>query len=233
MTVARLGWAAGVAALVVGLLTLVPFASLLGSAAAIAVFASAIASAVCVILLGPRLLRPLRLMAKALAPDSSNGGRTRVDFSRHQIREVAVLAGALNETERRLQAMLLQSQRDRAQMATIFEHMADGVLVLDADDRIELSNPGATRLLRQTRLAGMSLAEAVRDADLVEVVRAVRTGGPVTQLVELRSGPDRARSWLRARRFNHHACSSGRRAPFAINGRDNLPDGVVFCSRTS
>jgi two-component system phosphate regulon sensor histidine kinase PhoR len=74
--------------------------------------------------------------------------------------------------------------------------MADGLLVLDANERIELSNPAATRLLRQPRLVGLPLAEAVRDADLVETVRAVRDTHPVTQLVELRSDPSRPRSWL-------------------------------------
>jgi two-component system phosphate regulon sensor histidine kinase PhoR len=81
-------------------------------------------------------------------------------------------------------------------MVTIFEHMADGVLVLDTNERIELSNPAAIRLLRQPRLEGLPLAEAVRDADLVETVRAVRDASPVSQLVELRPEPARARAWL-------------------------------------
>jgi two-component system, OmpR family, phosphate regulon sensor histidine kinase PhoR len=106
------------------------------------------------------------------------------------------LPAVLRQTELRFQHSLAQSQRDRAQMVALFEHMADGLLVLDADERIILSNPAARRLLRQPRLEDMPLAEGVRDADLVETVRAVRYGSPVTQLIELRRAPNRARSWL-------------------------------------
>jgi two-component system phosphate regulon sensor histidine kinase PhoR len=86
-----------------------------------------------------------------------------------------------------------QVQRERLQMATIFEHMADGVLVLDADERVELSNPAVARLVSQRSIQGRPLTEAVRDADLVEVARAAQPGAAVTQVVELRQ---RARRWV-------------------------------------
>jgi two-component system, OmpR family, phosphate regulon sensor histidine kinase PhoR len=112
------------------------------------------------------------------------------------LRPLRLQADALREAERRFQANVAQSQRDRAQMVAIFEHMADGLLVLNAYERVELSNPAAARLLRRTRLDGLPLAEAVRDADVVETVRAAGDAYPVTQLVELRPEPSRARSWL-------------------------------------
>jgi two-component system phosphate regulon sensor histidine kinase PhoR len=115
---------------------------------------------------------------------------------RSTVQPLRELPAVLRRTELRFQLSLAQSQRDRAQMVAIFEHMADGLLVLDADERIILSNPAARRLLRQPRLEDMPLAEGVRDADLVETVRAVRDGSPVSQLIELRRTPNRARSWL-------------------------------------
>ncbi|HEY3058808.1 MAG TPA: PAS domain-containing protein, partial [Chloroflexota bacterium] len=78
-------------------------------------------------------------------------------------RLVAPYRAVLRQTEQRFENSLADSQRERAQMATIFEHMADGLLVLDANERIALSNPAAVRLVRQPRLEGLPLAEAVRD----------------------------------------------------------------------
>jgi two-component system phosphate regulon sensor histidine kinase PhoR len=112
------------------------------------------------------------------------------------LRPLRTQATALREAERRFQANVARSQRDRAEMVAIFEHMADGLLVLDANERIELSNPAAAHLLRRARLEGLPLAEAVRDADLVETVRAAHDAHPVTQLVELRPDPARPRAWL-------------------------------------
>src|SRR5262245_46710889 len=63
------------------------------------------------------------------------------------LRPLRTQATALREAERRFQANVARSQRDRAEMVAIFEHMADGLLVLDANERIELSNPAAAHLL--------------------------------------------------------------------------------------
>jgi len=98
-------------------------------------------------------------------------------------------------TEARLTANMVQMRRDRSDLAALFEYMADGVLVLDARDRVELANPAAGRLLRRTALHGRPLASAIRDPDVLEVVRAARSGASVRHPVELRT-PNGARSWL-------------------------------------
>jgi two-component system phosphate regulon sensor histidine kinase PhoR len=90
---------------------------------------------------------------------------------------------------------MAQIQRDRSSMSALFEHMADGVLVLDAQDRVELANPAACRLLRQTSIVGRPLPSAVHDPDVLHVVRAARDGSVVRHPVELRS-PTGYRSWL-------------------------------------
>ncbi|MBO0882612.1 MAG: PAS domain-containing protein, partial [Mycobacterium sp.] len=89
---------------------------------------------------------------------------------------------------------MAQMQRDRSDLAALFEHMADGVLVVDARDRVELANPAAARLLRRS-LNGRPLASAIRDPDLLEVVRATRDGSPVRHPIELRA-PTGPRSWI-------------------------------------
>ena len=101
----------------------------------------------------------------------------------------------MQRTEARLTSNMAQMQRDRSDMAALFEYMADGVLVLDARDRVELANPAAGRLLRRAGLQGRPLASAIRDPDMLEVIRAARDGGPVRHPVELRT-PNGLRSWV-------------------------------------
>lgn len=109
-------------------------------------------------------------------------------------RRCKALETEMQRTEARLTSSLAQMQRDRSDLAALFEHMADGVLVVDARDRVELANPAAARLLRRS-LNGRPLASAIRDPDLVEVVRAARDGSPVRHPIELRA-PNGPRSWI-------------------------------------
>jgi two-component system phosphate regulon sensor histidine kinase PhoR len=111
------------------------------------------------------------------------------------VRPFQLLAKELRHTEARLTSSLAQMQRDRADMAALFQQMADGVLVLDADDRVELANPAADRLLHRAAVPGRSVTTAIRDSDMLEVVRAARDGSLVRHPVELRV-PDGRRSWI-------------------------------------
>jgi two-component system phosphate regulon sensor histidine kinase PhoR len=101
----------------------------------------------------------------------------------------------MQRTEERLTRSLAQLERDRSDLSALFEYMADGVLVLDARDRVDLANPAASRLLRRSALHGRPLASAIRDPDMLELVRAARGGSPVRYPVELRS-PSGGRTWL-------------------------------------
>jgi two-component system phosphate regulon sensor histidine kinase PhoR len=114
---------------------------------------------------------------------------------RRQERRCKELEMEMQRTEARLTSNMAQMQRDRSDLAALFEHMADGVLVLDARDRVELANPAAGRLLRRPGLQGRPLASAIRDPDMLEVIRAARDGGPVRHPVELRT-PNGLRSWV-------------------------------------
>jgi two-component system, OmpR family, phosphate regulon sensor histidine kinase PhoR len=136
-------------------------------------------------------LRPFVRLAAAL--DAREDDAALVAAADSPVAEVAALASAVRRARRRVESGLAQVQRERLQIATIFEHMADGVLVLDADERVELSNPAAARLLRMRSVDGRPLSEAVRDADVVEVARAATTAAAVSQVVELQLRP---RRWL-------------------------------------
>jgi len=167
----------------------VPVATILGGAAVIV-------TALLVDVVGKRIAGPLRGMVRSI--DSGHlGAATLRELAEQAPSEVAPLLYALHRTHGRLRSAMAELERDRAQVAALFEHMADGVLVLDTQERIALSNPAARRLLRQSRLEGRALAEAARDADLINVVRTARDGhdGPVTHIVELHSAPPGGRLW--------------------------------------
>lgn len=102
----------------------------------------------------------------------------------------------LEDEREQLSSRLDQSLRERAELTTIFDHMADGLLVLGSDERVVLCNPAAARLLGRKVTVGRPLPEVVRDPDLVEIARAAGDGPPVMQLVELRPSAGAARRWL-------------------------------------
>jgi two-component system, OmpR family, phosphate regulon sensor histidine kinase PhoR len=111
------------------------------------------------------------------------------------LRPLSELATTVQRTQFQLTTTLAQIERDRSDMAALIRYMADGVLVLDREDRVELANPAASRLLRRAFLEGRPLVSAVRDPDVLQLVRAAHQGSPIRHSVELRH-PDGYRCWL-------------------------------------
>jgi two-component system phosphate regulon sensor histidine kinase PhoR len=166
----------------------VPIATLLGGTG---VLAAAVAAAWA----GQQLARPLRRVVRAVEADEI-GRDTLREFAGEAPSEVAALLHALHYAHARLQRTLAELERDRAQMTTIFQNMADGLLVLDPDERVELGNPAAERLLRAPAPIGRRLAEVAGDAELVELARAAGEGRPVVQVLELHSSSAAPRRWV-------------------------------------
>src|SRR3954454_24208394 len=106
----------------------------------------AVITAVVVERTGWRLVRPLRQLTRSIESGHLND-LSLDDLGRQAPPEVAPLLYGLQLTHTRLQRILGQLEQDRAEVATIFEHMADSVVVLDGQDRVVLSNPAAERML--------------------------------------------------------------------------------------
>jgi len=157
--------------------TFVPLATLVGGI-------GVVGAAVAVELTAAPGSRRLRQLARAIE-DGKLADLTMEDFARQAPSEVAPLLYGLHIAHRRLRRIVDQMQHERAEVATIFEHMADSVLVLDAKDQVVLSNPGAARMLGVPRLDGRGL-ESVGDPQLLDIARAARDTSPVMHLVELR-----------------------------------------------
>src|SRR5919201_2004166 len=135
----------------------VPLATVLGGAGVLAAAAGAA-------WVGQGFARPLRRMVQAIEADAM-GQESLRQFAGESPPEVAGLLYALHRAYARLHRTLAQLERDRGQMATIFQNMADGLLVLDPDERIELSNPAAERLLRAPTPTGRRLVDVAGDAE--------------------------------------------------------------------
>src|SRR4051794_343654 len=92
--------------------------------------------------------------------------------------EVADLARAFNHMSERLAAQLAQLEDDRQQLRTILSGMVEGVVALDADQRILFANDRAAHLLdfRGANAVGRKLWEVVRHRPLQEVVRKALAG---------------------------------------------------------
>jgi two-component system phosphate regulon sensor histidine kinase PhoR len=145
---------------------------------------------------GDRLVRPMRRLVRSIEQDAI-GDQSLHELVRQAPAEMAPLLYGLHVTHARLKRTLDQIEQDRAEMSALFEHMADSVLVLDSDERIVLSNPAAARVLNGP-LAGRSLAEVTRDADLVDLARSVTDASAAVRLIEF-FGPDEGeRRWIQA-----------------------------------
>jgi two-component system phosphate regulon sensor histidine kinase PhoR len=78
----------------------------------------------------------------------------------------------------------LDSQNER--LATVLEQLTDGVIIVDANGLIQLANPAAQRLFETSSALGRSVAEVLRNHQLVEAWRRCQqTGEMQSESVEL------------------------------------------------
>jgi two-component system, OmpR family, phosphate regulon sensor histidine kinase PhoR len=91
--------------------------------------------------------------------------------------EVAVLGQTFNRMSDRLAERIAQLEEDRQQLRTILSGMVEGVVALDAEQRILFVNDRATTLLELTahNPVGRRLWEVVRHRALLDVVRHALT----------------------------------------------------------
>lgn len=75
---------------------------------------------------------------------------------------------------------------ERARLAAVLEQMTDGVLIADAEGRIQFANPPAGKLFEAPNAVGHTVAEVIRQHQLVEAWRRSReTGEAQEESVEL------------------------------------------------
>ncbi len=83
-----------------------------------------------------------------------------------------------------LQLSELVHERDR--LAAILDQLTDGVLIVDGEGRVRLANPAARRFFAVPEPIGRSIAEVLRNHQLIEVWRSCQqTGRLQTESVEI------------------------------------------------
>jgi two-component system phosphate regulon sensor histidine kinase PhoR len=96
------------------------------------------------------------------------------------------LSNAVRALAESFESRVLEVEAERARLATVLERMTDGVLIADADGRVTFMNPAASRLFDTPHAPGHTVAEIVRQHQLVEAWRRSRqTGEPQEESVEL------------------------------------------------
>jgi two-component system phosphate regulon sensor histidine kinase PhoR len=108
--------------------------------------------------------------------------------------ELGVVARALDGSVQELGHRLAELGRDRAQMEAILTGMIEGVIVVDAQGRLQLANDAARRMLRLDELAlGRHYIETIRHPAIAELV-ATALAGRVPDGLQLTPPRDESRT---------------------------------------
>ena len=102
---------------------------------------------------GNRLARPLLLLADGVREVARGDLSPKPVFESHDelgglTRSFAQMTQELADARGLVERTVAELEAARTRLQTILDNMSAGVIVLDADDRIESLNPGATRILR-------------------------------------------------------------------------------------
>jgi two-component system phosphate regulon sensor histidine kinase PhoR len=137
---------------------------------------STLAALIAAFLLSRRVAQPLDELTRAAEQLATGGISHKVYASGND--EVGRLSRAFNHMSERLAVQLAQLEEDRHQLRTILSGMVEGVVALDADQRILFANERAAQLLefRTQSAVGRKLWEVVRHRSLQEVVQKALAG---------------------------------------------------------
>jgi two-component system phosphate regulon sensor histidine kinase PhoR len=91
--------------------------------------------------------------------------------------ELGVVARALDDSVQVVGRQLTEQARDRARMEAILAGMIEGVIVVDAQGRLQLANAAAGRILKLDDVAiGRHYVESIRHPAVAELVAAALSG---------------------------------------------------------
>ncbi|WP_435873870.1 ATP-binding protein [Polycladomyces subterraneus] len=97
--------------------------------------------------LSTRITQPLKQMKKAAERMAKGEFNIRVPVRQHERDEIGDLAATFNRMAEQLEELVHALSHEKEQLASILRSMADGVITLDADGRVVLTNPPAERFL--------------------------------------------------------------------------------------
>jgi two-component system phosphate regulon sensor histidine kinase PhoR len=129
------------------------------------------------IVIAERTARPIRALT-GVAERTAQGERG-VRLFPTSGDEIGHLTRAFNHMADQLEDRLGALAGERAQLAAVLENMADGVLVVDEEGRVELINPAAAQLLGSspTEALGRSFAQVTRHHEVIDFWRNCQEPG--------------------------------------------------------
>ena len=140
------------------------------------------------VFIAQRLARPLRTMSEAALAIAAGDFARRVPA--HSADEVGALGNTFNMMAKRLQTEVGTINRERGELRAILEGMVEGVIAVDADERIVLMNDAAGAMfdLDPRKVRGERIWEVLRwskvPATLADAVRSGDAVGTEVGLME-------------------------------------------------
>jgi len=129
-------------------------------------------------ILGQQLARPLLLLAEGVGEVARGDLRPKAIFASGDelgglTRSFAAMTQQLSDARQLAERSVQELESARAHLQTILDNLTAGVIVFDAMGRIDMVNPGATRILRLPLSAyrGRPLADIAELADFAESLR--------------------------------------------------------------
>jgi two-component system phosphate regulon sensor histidine kinase PhoR len=144
--------------------------------------------------LATQIVRPVKALTSAAKAIAAGDHRCRFRISNRD--ELGELADALDRMNRELNARMRQVGESDKRKLTVLDAMAEGVIAVDADQRVILANPAAGRLFHFNPQAviGRQLLEIVRNHALREAAQQTQSDRKLQHL-EITIGSEKQSSF--------------------------------------
>jgi two-component system, OmpR family, phosphate regulon sensor histidine kinase PhoR len=132
-----------------------------------------------------KMLRPTEMLTIA-AEQISMRNFTNLEFPKNP-QGLADLSQALQAMAQQLDEQFNTLSSERTLLSAVLKQMTDGVLIADADGRVQMLNPTAERLfqIKEDSGAGRSIVEVLRYHQLVDLWRLAKTGQRQSTMLEI------------------------------------------------
>ncbi len=152
--------------------------------------AAALVAALLAVWIANRTTRPLRDLIQAADQIAAGHLETRLIPSTHD--EIGQLTHTFNEMAEELSVQITALEAERSRMAAVLGVMTDGVIIVDAQNSVQLINPAAEGMFEadQTQALKHSIVEVVRHHQVDELLQHCRKLGE-SQVTTLEITPRR------------------------------------------
>ena len=135
--------------------------------------------------------RPIRQLTSAVEKLSSDNPGELTGYTQNKPtnpEEIALLTRAFNKMAVRLETQVAALEAERNKTAAVLQEMTDGVILIDEDGLVQMTNPAAEKMfhLSDVNVLGRSITEALRHYQIVELwQRSLETGKTHHALLEI------------------------------------------------